>query len=206
MLDLVQESSPTLTKVFTITFLRPDVPVQKFIAEFKCLLAFSLAFDTKFVSRFVMLARVTNPVMNVVTGIWVTDNRRDSVMITLGDCDLFKEKLGFNRWKKNFNIRVNGALYTDLLLLLLLLLTPEAGPEHMQEPESNKHGRPRTLHIMTTLHSALSILGITAQTYEICEKWKSIKYVNRLSKVQIIKQYVWFHPRHSKRHTARLRK
>ena len=69
MLDLVQESSPTLTKVFTITFLRPDVPVQKLIAEFKCLLAFSLAFDTKFVSRFVMLTRVTNPVMNVVTGI-----------------------------------------------------------------------------------------------------------------------------------------
>ena len=102
MLDLVQESSPTLTKVFTITFLRPDVPVQKFIAEFKCLLAFSLAFDTKFVSWFVMLARVTNPVMNVVTGIWVTDNRRDSVMITLGDCDLFKEKLGFNGWKKSF--------------------------------------------------------------------------------------------------------
>ena len=67
MLDLVHESS--LTKVFNIIFLRTDVPVQKFIAEFKCPLGFSWALDTRFVSRFVMFARVTNPVMNVVTRI-----------------------------------------------------------------------------------------------------------------------------------------
>ena len=95
MLDLVQGASSSLTKVFTITSPWPDVPVQQFIAEFKCFLEFSRDFDPRFMSGFVTLASVTHPVTRIVTRILVTGDWRDSVVTTLRDGDLLEENSGF---------------------------------------------------------------------------------------------------------------